>query len=743
MENENDKVGQVLGRAFELAHSFEHEYVTLEHILSVLLEDDEISDLLTSVAVDKSAVQDTLNQWLRDNEDIRVPGMSKPRKTATLERTFNRAFMQALFMGRHTMNPVDLLSSILSEKNSHANFFLSHAGLNKDKIMKHINDTNVARDESIDNARKAGDKVLNKYCINLNAQSKAGKIDPLIGRENEVSTMVDIMARRKKNNVILVGEPGVGKTALVEGMARMITEGRVPSTLKNKTIYSLDLASLLAGTKFRGEFEERIKSIIAALEQRDDAMLFIDEIHQIMGAGSGSSGAMDAANILKPSLSRGSIRCIGSTTYEEFRKHFEKDRALIRRFTKVDVEEMSVDSTKHMLRQLMPSYSEFHKVGVSEDAMDLAVDLSKQHILDRQLPDKAIDILDAAMAKMRVRGVENGVVGIDEIREEIAKQARIPAAQLSEDQKIGVLELESRIKTNVFGQEPAVDRLLDAVYIARAGLKDVERQMGCYFFVGPPGTGKTEVAVQLSQGLGVPLLRYDMSEFMEAHKVASLIGSPPGYVGYSDGAAGSGRLINDLEKSPNCVLLFDEVEKAHPEVLNILLSLMDTGLVTSSNGKTVNARNSTIILTSNLGAADAEKKSIGFNSTFKDDAIGDAVTKHFPPEFRNRLDAVVEFGRLKPEVLGNIAEKFLRNLNKQLVTDDRELKLKLSESARDLLVKEGYSETMGARPMKRVINERIKKPLSRHILFDGWTSGVVNIDSADGKEFQLSYEPAE
>ena len=742
MENENDRIGQVLGKAFELAHHYEHEYVTLEHILSVLLNEDEITELMTDIKIDHASVQDLLNQWLKDNEDIRVPGLEKPRKTATLERTFNRAFMQALFMGRHAMAPVDLLTSILSEKNSHANYFLVQAGLNKEKIMKHINENNIAKDDSAANIRKQGDKILNKYCVNLNAHSKAGKIDPLIGREDEVASMVDIMARRKKNNIILVGEPGVGKTALVEGMARMITEGHVPNTLKNKTIYSLDLAALLAGTKFRGEFEERIKSIISALEQRDDAMLFIDEIHQIMGAGAGSNGAMDAANILKPSLSKGTIRCIGSTTYEEFRKHFEKDRALIRRFTKVDVEEMSVESTKNMLRQLMPSYAEFHKITVTDDAIDLAVDLSKQHILDRQLPDKAIDILDAAMAKMRVRGIENGVVGVEEIRAEIAKQARIPAAQLSEDQKIGVLELESRIKTNVFGQDPAVDRLLDAVYIARAGLKDIERPMGCYLFAGPTGTGKTEVAVQLSLGLGIPLLRYDMSEFMEAHKIASLIGSPPGYVGYSDGAAGSGRLINDLEKSPNCVLLFDEVEKAHPEVLNILLSLMDTGLVTSSNGKTVNARNATIIMTSNLGAADAERKSIGFNSKFKDDAISDAVSKHFPPEFRNRLDAVVEFGRLKPEVLGNIAEKFMRNLNKQLVTDDRELKLKLSESARDLLVKEGYSETMGARPMKRVINERIKKPLSRHILFDNWSSGVVNIDS-DGKEFQLSYEQAE
>lgn len=742
MENENDRIGQVLGKAFELAHHYEHEYVTLEHILSVLLNEDEITELMADIKIDHASVQDLLNQWLKDNEDIRVPGLEKPRKTATLERTFNRAFMQALFMGRHAMAPVDLLTSILSEKNSHANYFLVQAGLNKEKIMKHINENNIAKDDSAANTRKQGDKILNKYCVNLNAHSKAGKIDPLIGREDEVASMVDIMARRKKNNIILVGEPGVGKTALVEGMARMITEGHVPNTLKNKTIYSLDLAALLAGTKFRGEFEERIKSIISALEQRDDAMLFIDEIHQIMGAGAGSNGAMDAANILKPSLSKGTIRCIGSTTYEEFRKHFEKDRALIRRFTKVDVEEMSVESTKNMLRQLMPSYAEFHKITATDDAIDLAVDLSKQHILDRQLPDKAIDILDAAMAKMRVRGIENGVVGVEEIRAEIAKQARIPAAQLSEDQKIGVLELESRIKTNVFGQDPAVDRLLDAVYIARAGLKDIERPMGCYLFAGPTGTGKTEVAVQLSLGLGIPLLRYDMSEFMEAHKIASLIGSPPGYVGYSDGAAGSGRLINDLEKSPNCVLLFDEVEKAHPEVLNILLSLMDTGLVTSSNGKTVNARNATIIMTSNLGAADAERKSIGFNSKFKDDAISDAVSKHFPPEFRNRLDAVVEFGRLKPEVLGNIAEKFMRNLNKQLVTDDRELKLKLSESARDLLVKEGYSETMGARPMKRVINERIKKPLSRHILFDNWSSGVVNIDS-DGKEFQLSYEQAE
>lgn len=739
MDND-DKISQVLNRAYELAHSLEHEYVTLEHILSVLLENEEVIELLEKTEINHKNILDQISGWLHTQEEIRVPGLEKPRKTATLERVFNRAFMQALFSGRQQISPVDLMTSILSEKNSHANYFLVQAGLNKEKIIKTLNEMNIEQRETINDSRKQSDKVLGKFCINLNEESKKGKIDPLIGREDEVANMVDIMARRKKNNVVLVGEPGVGKTALVEGMARMIVEGRVPGTLKDQTIYSLDLAALLAGTKFRGEFEERIKQIINALESRKDAILFIDEIHQIMGAGAGSNGAMDAANMLKPSLARGSIRCIGSTTYEEFRKHFEKDRALLRRFTKVDVEEMSVDATKMMLRQLMPSYTDFHGVGVTEEALDLAVDLSKQHVLDRYLPDKAIDILDSAMARLRVRGQENPVVEVNDVRDEISKQARIPASQLSEDQKIGVLELESRIKTNVFGQENAVEKLLDAVYIARAGLKDPDRPMGCYLFVGPTGTGKTEVAVQLSSGLGVPLLRYDMSEYMEPHKIATLIGSPPGYVGYADGGAGSGKLINDLEKSPNCVLLFDEVEKAHPDVLNIMLALMDTGLVTSSNGKTVNARNCTIILTSNLGAAQSEKKTIGFNSSYNDSAVTDAVQKHFPPEFRNRLDAVVEFERLKPEVLNNITDKFIRMLNKQLDTDDRKLKLKLSDAAKAALLKEGYSESMGARPMKRVIADRIKKPLSRKVLFENWNFGAVNIDH-DGKEFQLSYEP--
>ena len=741
MEND-DKIGPVINRAFELAHSFEHEYVTLEHILTVLLENDDVIELLEKMQTDHKTIADNLMVWLQAADDMRVPGLAKPRKTATLERVFNRAFMQALFSGRQTIAPVDIVTSILSEKNSQANYLLVQAGLNKEKILKTLAEMNVGTRSDESDSRKQNDKALKKYCVDLNAHSRAGKIDPLIGRETEVANMVDIMARRKKNNIILVGEPGVGKTALVEGMARMITTGAVPNTLKNKTIYSLDLAALLAGTKFRGEFEERIKSIINALEQRDDAILFIDEIHQIMGAGAGSTGAMDAANMFKPSLARGSIHCIGSTTYEEFRKHFEKDRALIRRFTKVDVEEMTAEATKNMLRQLMPSYIDYHNVGVDEDAMDLAVDLSRQHILDRYLPDKAIDILDSAMARLRVRGIENSVVDTAAVREEISRQARVPASQITEDQKIGVLELESRIKNNVFGQETAVDRLLDAVYIARAGLKDPERPMGCYLFVGPTGTGKTEVAVQLSLGLGIPLLRYDMSEYMEAHKVATLIGSPPGYIGYADGGAGSGKLINDIEKNPNCVILFDEVEKAHPDVLNVLLSLMDTGLISSSNGKTVNARNATLILTSNLGAAASERQTIGFSGGYNDSAVGDAVSKHFPPEFRNRLDAVVEFNRLKPEVLGHIVDKFMRQLNRQLDTEDRVMKLRLTDAARAALLKEGYSETMGARPMKRVINERIKKPLSRHILFDSWSSGVVNIDS-DGKEFQLSYEQAE
>lgn len=740
MESE-ERISQIIRRANELAHSLEHEYVTLEHILSVLLEDDELISLLEKMQIDHKTIQDQVNQWLSEANDIKVPGISKPRKTQTLERVFNRAFMQALFSGRQSILPIDLITSILSEKQSHATYFLLQAGLNKASVLKTLTEAAMEDQQDTKDNRRHGDKVLNKFCINLNEESKKGKVDPLIGREEEVANMVDIMARRKKNNIVLVGEPGVGKTALVEGMARMITEGRVPSTLKNQTIYSLDLAALLAGTKFRGEFEERLKAIVVALEERDDAVLFIDEIHQIMGAGAGSSGAMDAAQMLKPSLARGSLRCIGSTTYEEFRKHFEKDRALLRRFTKVDVDEMSADSTKTMLRQLMPSYVEFHKVGITEEAMDLAVDLSKQHILDRYLPDKAIDILDSTMARLRVRGGENIVAGVDDVREQISKVARIPASQLSEDQKIGVLELESRIKTNVFGQDTAVEKLLDAVYIARAGLKDLERPMGCYLFAGPTGTGKTEVAVQLSAGLGVPLLRYDMSEYMEPHKIATLIGSPPGYVGYADGGAGSGKLINDLEKSPNCVILFDEVEKAHPDILNVLLGLMDNGLVTSSNGKTVNARNATIIMTSNLGAAASEKKVIGFGSNRNDSAITDAVNKHFAPEFRNRLDAVVEFDRLKPEVLSSIADKFIRNLNRQLDTDDRHLRIKLSVTAQDALLAEGYSETMGARPMKRVINERIKKPLSRKVLFEGWNNGTVHVNYQDN-EFNLNYEPA-
>jgi len=730
MENE-DKIGWVINRAYELANNLEHEYVTLEHILSVLLENDDVVQLMEKSQIDHKTMQDHVGQWLADASEMRVPGLVKPRKTATLERVFNRAFMQALFSGRHSIAPVDLIGSILSEKNSYASYFLQQSGLNKQTLLKVINEISVEEKTEQGDIRKQSDKVLRKFCVNLNEESRKGKIDPLIGREMEVANMVDIMARRKKNNVVLVGEPGVGKTALVEGMARMINEGNVPDTLKEQTIYSLDLAALLAGTKFRGEFEERIKMILSALEERNDAILFIDEIHQIMGAGAGSNGAMDAANMLKPALSRGMLRCIGSTTYEEFRKHFEKDRALLRRFTKVDVEEMNPESTKSMLRQLMPSYEEYHKVKVSEEAMDLAVDLSRQHILDRYLPDKAIDIIDSAMARMRVRGVTPALVGVHEVRDEVSKQARIPSSHLSDDLKVGVLEVESRIKANVFGQEEAIDRLLDSVYIARAGLKDPDRPMGCYLFIGPTGTGKTEMAVQLAAGLGVPLLRYDMTEYMEPHKVATLIGSPPGYIGYADGGAGSGKLINDLEKSPNSVILFDEIEKAHPDILNILLNLMDNGLITSSNGKTVVARNTTIIMTSNLGTAEAEGRTIGFNSGYKDSAVDDAVKKHFSPEFRNRIDAVVQFVRLKPEVLNSIVDKFIRSLNQLLDTDDRKIRLRLSDAAKAALLKEGYSETMGARPMKRVINERIKKPISRKILFENWVDGTIHVDHRD------------
>jgi ATP-dependent Clp protease ATP-binding subunit ClpA len=730
-EENNGRINEVIARAFQEALSREHEYVTLEHILRVMLDEDEVRDILSELQLDVSALKEEIDIWLREQDDIRVDGITKPRKTATLERCFNRAYTQAIFTGRGHMEPIDLLISITSEKNSHANFFLAKNGINKEALINYVGRLKDGRSKESKTAKKRDtEKVLSKYTTNLNKSAEKQLIDPLIGREKEVFRLAQTLTRKKKNNAIMVGEPGVGKTAIVEGLAVAIVRNEVPEVLKRKVVYSLDMGKLLAGTRYRGDFEERMQHVLEALEERDDAILFIDEIHMIMGAGAGGQGSMDVANLLKPSLEKGKLRCIGSTTYEEFRENFEKDRALLRRFTRVDIEEPSVEETKQMLRRVAPLYSKYHKLEIKEEAIDLAIDLSMKYMLDRKLPDKAIDIIDAAMSRLRVTNTPEGTETTkDNIRQEVSDLTRVPIEQLGEQKNVAVADLESRMRTNVFGQEDAIERLMNMVYIAKSGLKEVNRPMANFLFVGPTGTGKTELAQQLAQGLGMELVRFDMSEYREPHKIASLIGSPPGYVGYGEGKAGSGKLINELERVPNCVLLFDEIEKAHPDVIQVLLGLMDNGIVTGSDNKQASARNAFVILTSNLGAVDSEKQVIGFGGGLNNDASEEAVKKFFSPEFRNRLDAVVKFNRLQRDIIRRIADKFMTQIREQLEAQGQTIIY--NDSVLDYLAENGYSETMGARPMKRLINEEIRLPIAKRIIRDGMN--LHSISSANGE----------
>ena len=726
---DKNNINEILERAFKLALNREHEYVTLEHIALVVLEHPEIIDVLHSMNISHKVIAEDISTFLDSQDYLIVAGLTRPRKTQSLERAFNRAFTQALFNGRAGIAPQDMILSILSEKNSHACYYLAQHGVTKETFLDAI-----SKNSKTDlKGKNKAEKLLAEYCINLNEEAKVGNIDPLIGRNKEVETLVQILARRKKKNAILIGEAGVGKTAIVEGLARRITESKVPKTLEGNVIYSLDMGALMAGTKYRGDFEERLKQVIDALETKPEAILFVDEIHTMVGAGAAGQSNMDMANMIKPALTRGKIQVIGSTTYEEYRETIEPDRALARRFTKLDVEEMSPEDCKIMLHCIMPEYEKFHEIEVTAEAIDAVVDFTVTHMHDKYLPDKAIDVLDSAMAKLKVEGLST-LLDLEEIKIEVSKQAKVPLEQLNAKTEALSVDYEGKIKAKVFGQDQAVDKLLDSVYIAKAGLKDITKPMGSYLFVGPTGVGKTELSSQLANCLGMKLLRYDMSEYMESHKVASLIGAPPGYVGYGEGDAGAGKLINDLEQHPSAVLLFDEVEKAHADVLNILLGVMDNGMLTSSGGKTVSCRNIILIMTSNLGARDGERNRIGFDNSPNSAASMDAVNKHFSPEFRNRLDAVIEFNKLDKPMIRPIVLKFINELNDLLAP--RSIKINIDEGAVLKLIEDGFDEKMGARPMKRIIAEKIKKPLSKRIVFENLNSIEVNV-SFNGVDYDI------
>ena len=728
-EDKNNNINEILDRAFKLALNREHEYVTLEHIALVILEHPEIVDILHSMNIEWKVISEDISTFLDSQDYLIVAGLTRPRKTQSLERAFNRAFTQALFNGRAGIAPQDMILSILSEKNSHACYYFSQHGVTKESFLDAISKNTKTEVKS----KNKAEKLLSEYCVNLNEEAKEGNVDPLIGRNKEVETLVQILARRKKKNAILVGEAGVGKTAIVEGLARRIIQNEVPKTLEENVIYSLDMGALMAGTKYRGDFEERLKQVIDALETKPEAILFVDEIHTMVGAGAAGQSNMDMANMIKPALTRGKIQVIGSTTYEEYRETIEPDRALARRFTKLDVEEMSPEDCKAMLHAIMPEYENFHNIEITAEAIDAVVDFTVTHMHDKYLPDKAIDVLDSAMAKMKVEGLST-LLGLEEIKHEVSRQAKVPLEQLNAKTEALNVNYEEQIKSKVFGQNQAIERLLDSVYIAKAGLKDITKPMGSYLFVGPTGVGKTELSAQLANCLGMKLLRYDMSESMECHKVASLIGAPPGYVGYGEGDAGAGKLINDLEQYPSAVLLFDEVEKAHPDVLNILLGVMDNGMLTSSGGKTVSCRNIILIMTSNLGARDGERNRIGFDNSPNASASIDAVNKHFSPEFRNRLDAMIEFNKLDKPMIRPIVLKFINELNDLLAPKD--IRVNIEEGAVLKLIEDGFDEKMGARPMKRIIADKIKKPLSKRIVFENLHSTEVNV-SFNGTDYEI------
>lgn len=734
----NKDLEQIFESAVNLAGEYNHEYVTLEHFLHSLVTNESFAKLLTSFGADvKTLTKDVTKFIEEDLKEIVNPQIDRPKKTNTVDKVLNRAFTHVLFSGRQVIEPIDCFISMFAEKKSYATYFIRKAKIDKDKFLSFIQKENSKdEDDEITDVQSRNpqvERMINQFCTNLTARAKAKKIDPVIGREKEIEEMQLVLARRNKANVMLIGDPGVGKTAIAEGLARKIVEGNVPKFIMDHTVYNLDISSILAGSKYRGDFEERLKMIISAIEKKGKCILFIDEAHMMNGAGAVSGGSNDMANMLKPALSKGTLKVIASTTWEEYRKHFEKDRALMRRFQRVTVDEPSEATTIKILKGLKKYYEKHHSVKITNQAITDAVTYSVKYMSDKKLPDKAIDLIDCACARFKVKDEENGVVDHDEILFEVAKIANLPLEQINSKEGLNLASLEKTLRSKVFGQESAIESLLDKVFISQAGLKAVNKPVGSFLFVGPTGVGKTEVAKQLSTSMGVKLVRFDMSEFQEKHSVAKFIGAPPGYIGFDDNA---GQLITNLQETPNCILLLDEVEKAHPDVLTVMLQLMDNGFITGSNGKKADGRNAIIIMTSNLGAADAEKNGVGFGSLERDSDPKDAVNKFFAPEFRNRLDGIVKFGKLDQVNMVKIVKKFIDELN--ALIKDKNIHIKLNAEAVEYLIAKGFNAKMGARPLQRTIDEYIKKPLSKEILFGKLTNGGIVEVSIENELLKLT-----
>jgi len=738
--------------ALAIANSRRHELATLEHLLLALIDEPDAAKVMQACSVDVEELRKTLNDFIDDDLATLVTEVegSEAVPTAAFQRVIQRAAIHVQSSGRTEVTGANVLVAIFAERESNAAFFLQEQDMTRYDAVNFIAH-GVAKDPSFGEARsvtgapdfeedtsattnapeeEAAESALSKYCVDLNAKAAKGEVDPLIGRDHEVERCIQVLCRRRKNNPLLVGDPGVGKTAIAEGLAKKVVENKTPEVLQNTTIYSLDMGALLAGTRYRGDFEERLKAVMTELEEHEDAVLFIDEIHTVIGAGATSGGAMDASNLLKPALQGGKLRCMGSTTYKEFRQHFEKDRALSRRFQKIDVNEPSVEDSVKILLGLKPYFEDHHSVKYTDDAVRTAVELSARYINDRKLPDKAIDVIDEAGAAQHLvtESKRKKKIDVPQIENVVAKIARIPPKNVSKDDAAVLKDLDASLKRVVFGQDPAIEALSSAIKLSRAGLREPEKPIGNYLFAGPTGVGKTEVAKQLADTLGVELLRFDMSEYMEKHAVSRLIGAPPGYVGFDQG----GLLTDGVDQHPHCVLLLDEIEKAHPDVFNILLQVMDHGKLTDHNGRQVDFRNVILIMTSNAGAADMAKAAIGFGRDRREGEDTEAIERTFTPEFRNRLDAVISFAPLPKEVILQIVEKFVLQLEAQLM--DRGVHIELTRPAAEWLANKGYDDKMGARPLGRVIQEEIKKPLADELLFGKLAKGgIVKVGVKEGK----------
>src|SRR5271170_1430825 len=736
---------KTLHRALALAGERHHEYATLEHLLLSLIDDSDAAAVMRACNVELEALRKNLVQYIDSElENLVVESNEEAKPTAGFQRVVQRAVIHVQSSGRDEVTGANVLVAIFAERESHAAYFLQEQDMTRYDAVNYIShgiakrpgmsdasktprgaeddhESRDSKDSKEGPEQKKKEAALDAYCVNLNKKAKDGKIDPLIGREAEVQRTIQVLCRRQKNNPLLVGEPGVGKTAIAEGLAHKIINAAVPEVLSGATVFALDMGALLAGTRYRGDFEERLKQVMKEIEQHKDAILFIDEIHTVIGAGATSGGAMDASNLLKPALAQGTLRCIGSTTYKEYRQYFEKDRALVRRFQKIDVKEPSVADAVEILKGLKPYFEEFHKIRYTQEAVKAAVELSARYIHDRKLPDKAIDVIDETGASQMLvaEAKRKKTIGVKEIEATIATMARIPAKTVSKDDTEVLQHLEETLARVVYGQNDAITALSSAIKLARAGLRDPEKPIGSYLFSGPTGVGKTEAARQLASSLGLELTRFDMSEYMERHTVSRLIGAPPGYVGFDQG----GLLTDAIDQHPHCVLLLDEIEKAHPDLFNILLQVMDYGKLTDHNGKSVDFRNVILIMTTNAGAMDMAKPAIGFGSDVRTGDDEEAINRLFTPEFRNRLDSVISFAALTPETVGRVVDKFILQLEEQLA--DRNVTIELTDESRKWLAEKGYDRLFGARPLARIIQEHIKKPLAEELLFGQLSKGGI------------------